>query len=213
VWKGNDVTAELTERKKKSLGISSDIDGGFYVSKEDFVKNFDAVQIVGLTPDSIEGSKWHMKQFYGSWIRGATAGGCINHINTFSNNPQFLIKLTGSKAEYTCVIGLIQKSAKQAGSGKIGSLQIGYAVYQLENLDDTKLPVDKEFCLKNRIKVKVGYTNKAEVVGRFQLSPGYYVIIPSTFGPSVDGEFLLRIFSEKALSTAKHLCRFCIQSS
>ena len=38
MWKGNDVTAELTERKKKSLGISSDIDGGFYVSKEDFVK-------------------------------------------------------------------------------------------------------------------------------------------------------------------------------
>jgi hypothetical protein len=90
-----------------------------------FFQNFDAVQIVGLTPDSIEGSKWHMKQFYGSWIRGATAGGCINHINTFSNNPQFLIKLTGSKAEYTCVIGLIQKSAKQAGSGKIGSLEIG----------------------------------------------------------------------------------------
>ena len=88
-------------------------------------QNFDAVQIVGLTPDSIEGSKWHMKQFYGSWITGATAGGCINHINTFSNNPQFLIRLTGSKAEYTCVIGLIQKSAKQAGSGKIGSLQIG----------------------------------------------------------------------------------------
>ena len=38
VWKGNDVTAELTERKKKSLGISRDIEGGFYVSKEDFVK-------------------------------------------------------------------------------------------------------------------------------------------------------------------------------
>ena len=32
------VTAELTERKKKALGISRDIEGGFYVSKEDFVK-------------------------------------------------------------------------------------------------------------------------------------------------------------------------------
>ena len=38
VWKGDDVTAELTERKKKSLDISSDINGGFYVLKEDFVK-------------------------------------------------------------------------------------------------------------------------------------------------------------------------------
>ena len=82
-----------------------------------------------MTPDSLEGSDtkapWHMKQFYGSWIRSATAGGCINHKNTFSNNPQFLIKLQGSKNEYTCVIGLTQKTAKHAGSGKIGSLQIG----------------------------------------------------------------------------------------
>ena len=110
------------------MTLNSLLNQGTFIGKNNhrmFFQNFDAVQIVGLTPDSIEGSKWHMKQFYGSWITGATAGGCINHINTFPNNPQFLIKLKGSKAEYTCVIGLIQKSAKQAGSGKIGSLQIG----------------------------------------------------------------------------------------
>ena len=68
---------------------------------------------------------WHMKHFYGSWIDGATSGGCINNRDTFANNPQFLIKLQGSKDEYTCVLGLIQKSSNEAGSGKIGSLQIG----------------------------------------------------------------------------------------
>ena len=38
-WKGNDVMADVSKRKKKSLGIShGDIDGGFYVAKEDFVR-------------------------------------------------------------------------------------------------------------------------------------------------------------------------------
>lgn len=151
-WIGNDAVAEFSDRKKRSLGISNETEGGFYILMEDFIKNFDAVQIVSLTPDSLEGSDtkapWHMKQFYGSWIRSATAGGCINHKNTFSNNPQFLIKLQGSKNEYTCVIGLTQKTAKHAGSGKIGSLQIGFAVYSVEKPDDTILPLDKEFCLK-----------------------------------------------------------------
>ena len=58
-------------------------------------------------------------------FRSATAGGCRDHRNTFSNNPQFLINLQGSKNDYTCVIGLTQKTAKHAGSGKVGSLQIG----------------------------------------------------------------------------------------
>ena len=81
-----------------------------------------------------------MKQFYGSWIRGATSGGCINHIDTFANNPQFLIELCGSKADYTCVMGLIQKSAKNAGSGKIGSLQIGKISKSYKNLFCFDLP-------------------------------------------------------------------------
>ena len=129
------------------------------------------------------------------------------------DGPIRILKWYGYSIKNCSLYCLVLNAMSHCFHSLIISFLLGYAVYQLENLDDTKLPVDKEFCLKNRIKVKVGYTNKAEVVGRFQLSPGYYVIIPSTFGPNVDGEFLLRIFSEKALSTAKHLCRFCIQSS
>ena len=83
----------------------------------------------------------------------------------------------------------------------------------MEKPDDTKLPLDKEFCLKNSIEAKAGFTNKSEISGRFHLKPGHYVIIPSTYSPDVDGEFLLRIFSEKVLTTAKYLCRFCNQYS
>ena len=88
---------------------------------------------------------------------------------------------------------------------------LGFAVYFVENPDETCLPLNKEFCSKNAIEAKSTdkFTNKCEVVGRFQLKPGNYVVIPSTFKSRVEGEFLLRIFTEKPLLTAKHICRFC----
>jgi len=41
------------------------------------------------------------------------------------------------------------------------------------------------------------FSNCREVVGRHKLPPGFYVIVPSTFKPNENGDFLLRIFSEQ----------------
>ena len=40
------------------------------------------------------------------------------------------------------------------------------------------------------------FINTRQVVKRFALQPGQYVIIPSTYDPNNEGEFLLRIFCE-----------------
>ena len=47
------------------------------------------------------------------------------------------------------------------------------------------------------LRVRRRYINLREVTGRHKLKPGLYVVVPSTYEAATEGEFLLRIFSEK----------------
>ena len=39
------------------------------------------------------------------------------------------------------------------------------------------------------------FTNRREVIVRTNLKPGYYVIIPATFFPDTETNFMIRVFS------------------
>ncbi|XP_068593404.1 calpain-3b isoform X1 [Cebidichthys violaceus] len=58
--------------------------------------------------------------------------------------------------------------------------------------------LQKDFFLYTASKAKCKtYINLREVTERMHLPPGEYVIIPTTFEAHQDGEFILRVFSEK----------------
>ncbi|KAI8788605.1 calpain-B-like isoform X10, partial [Biomphalaria glabrata] len=59
-------------------------------------------------------------------------------------------------------------------------------------------PLDMNFFKYNRSLQCSNFTNIREKCSRIKLPPGSYVIVPSTFYPHYEGEFLLRIFTEKA---------------
>ena len=42
------------------------------------------------------------------------------------------------------------------------------------------------------------FINMREVVNRYEMKKGRYVIVPSTYDPNQAGKFMLRIFTEKS---------------
>ena len=56
----------------------------------------------------------------------------------------------------------------------------------------------EEYFETNRICAKSPvFSNSREVTGRFKLEPGTYIIIPSTYEPNHEGDYLLRIYAER----------------
>ena len=62
--------------------------------------------------------------------------------------------------------------------------------------------IAKEFFLYNKSTARSAtFINSREITGRFSLPPGEYVVVPSTFNPGDQGEFILRLYAEKAHQT------------
>lgn len=47
------------------------------------------------------------------------------------------------------------------------------------------------------------FVNAREVFERLELEPGRYVVIPSTFEPNIDGEFLVRVYTDRSNDMAE----------
>ena len=74
----------------------------------------------------------------------------------------------------------------------------GFVLYRLNDPDSTQLPLQEDFFRYNRSCARSkSFINSRELSERFKLTPGTYVIIPSTFNPDMEGDYILRIFSEK----------------
>ena len=62
----------------------------------------------------------------------------------------------------------------------------------------TNIHLSKNFFLTHRARERSDtFINLREVLNRFKLPPGEYIVVPSTFEPNKDGDFCIRVFSEK----------------
>ena len=74
----------------------------------------------------------------------------------------------------------------------------GFYLYQVEGSAlQSEDKLDRDFFENNQPANVSDFYQNFEVTKRFKLRPGSYAVIPTTFDPNKEGEFLLRIFSEK----------------
>ncbi|ALC43271.1 CalpB [Drosophila busckii] len=199
----------IPEHVKEDIGLNFDRDGEFWMSFQDFLNHFDRVEICNLSPDSLTDEqeqnsrrKWEMSMFEGEWSSGVTAGGCRNFLETFWHNPQYIISLEDPDEEdddgkCTVIVALMQKNRRSKRNVGIDCLTIGFAIYHLTDRDMEVKPQGLSF-FKYRASVARSphFINTREVCARFKLPPGHYLIVPSTFDPNEEGEFIIRVFSE-----------------
>uniref|UniRef100_A0A671VSX0 Calpain-3 n=1 Tax=Sparus aurata TaxID=8175 RepID=A0A671VSX0_SPAAU len=193
-------TADRENLKKQTIETSE-----FWMSFDDFKRNFTKLEMCNLTPDTLqcdERHSWTVSVNEGRWVRGSSAGGCRNFPETFWTNPQYRLKLyeedddpeDGNMA-CTLVVALMQKGRRMQRHQGARFLTIGFSIYQMCGQNQH---LQKDFFLYTASKAKCKtYINLREVTERFRLPPGEYVIIPTTFQPHQEGEFILRVFSEK----------------
>ncbi|XP_055919708.1 calpain-B isoform X4 [Eupeodes corollae] len=199
----------IPEDQKIEIGLTFDKDGEFWMSFQDFLNNFDRVEICNLSPDSLTDEqqnngkrKWETSMFEGEWTAGVTAGGCRNFLETFWHNPQYVINLVDpdeddDDGKCTVIVALMQKNRRSKRNQGMECLTIGFAIYHLTPRDLGTKPQPLSF-FKYRASVARSphFINTREVCARFKLPPGHYLIVPSTFDPNEEGEFIIRVFSE-----------------
>ncbi|XP_037690134.1 calpain-3 isoform X1 [Choloepus didactylus] len=184
-------------------------DGEFWMSYDDFIYHFTKLEICNLTADALVSDKlqtWTVSVNEGRWVRGCSAGGCRNFPDTFWTNPQYRLKLLEEDddpddSDVVCsfLVALMQKNRRK--NRKLGAnlFTIGFAIYEVpKEMHGNKQHLQKDFFLYNASKARSKtYINMREVSERFRLPPSEYVIVPSTYEPHQEGEFILRVFSEK----------------
>uniref|UniRef100_A0A1I8HCW1 Calpain catalytic domain-containing protein n=2 Tax=Macrostomum lignano TaxID=282301 RepID=A0A1I8HCW1_9PLAT len=204
--------------EKQRLGVEVGDDGEFWMAYEDFAREFTRLEVCRLSPEamyddsgaSVDPRKrkrhWEMSLETGEWVANISAGGCRNFIASFHTNPQFRVEIPapddhqaaaqGETKLGTIIVGLMQKGVRrEAGGGHFKS--IGYCIYSLTSREAESGTLDQLFFRTHRFVAKSIFADLREVCSRHRLPPGYYVIIPSTFAPNEEAQFILRIFSEK----------------
>ncbi len=224
-WSDNSYEwSAVSKEIKDALKYRKLADGEFWMSFDDFYRNFESIQFCELTPDaySVELLKkqgpndpkltWKMTAYNGAWVPGKNSGGCGRTSEMmYWTNPQFLITLKDADPNdnenmATIIVSLMQKFTREKRSMNNGEQCeefIQFRLYRVLSEKDAAYAKNTGKCLYasqlERCGVSGPYINLREVTKRFRTAPGNYLVIPSCYDENISGEFLLRVYTENAI--------------
>ncbi|XP_076002185.1 calpain-5a [Genypterus blacodes] len=200
-WKGrwSDGSAEwkkVSASEREKLGVTVQDDGEFWMNFDDFIANFTDLILCRLINTSYLSfhKTWSEAMVRGSWLchddpLRNRAGGCVNNKQTFVQNPQYVFDVKKLEDEVLICLQQEDRRARQK-EGEGENLAIGFDIHRVE--------LNRKYRM-HATQQKVGgstYINSRSVFLRIDLKEGRYVVIPTTFDVELEGEFLLRIFSD-----------------
>ncbi|CAH8461281.1 unnamed protein product [Schistosoma intercalatum] len=179
----------------------------FWMSLEDFIANFDYLDICHLTEPppviSKSSSAYHSLHNFpsvhlrGRWLRGVSCGGRPYIRASHWANPQFRLVINSPDPNdpdgfATTVIALMQADRRRLRHRAPRLASIGFVLYRLPA--GANPPMPRGFFETNHHIASVDFFfDSREVVKRLKLTPGHYLLVPCTYAADQPGEFLLRL--------------------
>ncbi|ELK32655.1 Calpain-10, partial [Myotis davidii] len=195
-------------------------EGEFWVDEEEFLREFDEVTIGYPVTEaghlqSLYSEKVlsHTQELPGAWVLGQSAGGCRNN-SGFPSNPKFWLRVSEPSEVYIAVLQRPRmRTVDWAGRAQapVGDSRVVWSPASILGKDYPAVGLHLWKVEKRRVSLPrilstppvagtVCHAYDREVHLRCELTPGYYLAVPSTFLQNVPGQFLLRVFSSGRVS-------------
>ncbi|NWR22854.1 CAN5 protein, partial [Emberiza fucata] len=189
---------KVSNSERKNLGLTVGNDGEFWMTFEDWCKNFTDVDICRTVNTSCFSlhKTWEKEMKYGAWAKHPEpllnrSGGCFDNKETFLQNPQYLFDV--KKAQDKVLVSLQQEDRrKYKKEGKGDNITIGFEILKVE--DNRRYRLHK-LTVQERVATSP-YSNTRSVFLRRTLQQGRYVLVPTTYIPGVPTKFILRLYTD-----------------
>ncbi|KAK2162664.1 hypothetical protein LSH36_94g04017 [Paralvinella palmiformis] len=209
VWTGpwgerSQEWTNISAYERKSMGLICRDESEFWMDFKDFLQAFDSLELCHQLPDIVPLARpprvWRGLEFHGYWRKGVNAGGRPVCTETHHYNPQYHIVLAkrdeDEQTRCTCLVELTQKDRRRhKNKGRI-NVDIGFVVYKCSSA--YSLPLPQSYFEQHTFQDRCDFfANGEQVSKRFLLELGEYVLIPSTYSPHTDADFMVRVLLEE----------------
>ncbi|XP_061430956.1 LOW QUALITY PROTEIN: calpain-5-like [Lethenteron reissneri] len=193
---GSEEWARVNKGEREKLGVTVSDDGEFWMTFDDWCKHFTDLVVCRIINTSYFSfhKTWEEVMLRGQWRHHDDphtnrAGGCINDRTLFLQNPQFVFDV--KKETDAILVSLQQRDRREhrkEGAGE--NLAMGLEIFRVEQNRKYRVHTIQEKMAESV------YINSCSVLMRKELPQGRYVVVPTTFQPAEEGDFLLRVFTD-----------------